>query len=101
MSTELFYMCLGVALWLLGLQGLVLSREALRRIIAINIMGGGTFMVMVALASRTQPADPVLQALVVTGLVVAISATAFALRLAVAEAEYRRQRRERSEEKPP
>ena len=39
-------------------------------------------MVMVALASRSTPTDPVLRALVVTGLVVAASATAFALRLA-------------------
>lgn len=84
MSQSIIYLVAGSALWLLGLHGLLRVQHALRRIIAINIMGSGVFMVMVALAARTQPADPVLQALVVTGLVVAVSATAFALRLAVA-----------------
>lgn len=86
MSHTLLYLLLGGGLWLLGLHGLMRVQHALRRIVAINIMGSGVFMVMVALATRTEPVDPVLQALVVTGLVVAISATAFALRLAVAEA---------------
>lgn len=85
MSQVQLYLILGSLLWLMGLHGLVQVKHALRRIIAINIMGSGVFMVMVALATRTQPVDPVLQALVVTGLVVAVSATAFALRLAVAE----------------
>ncbi|PRB80453.1 NADH-quinone oxidoreductase subunit K [Pseudomonas sp. MYb185] len=84
MSGTTFYLCLGVMLWLLGLHGLLRLRQTLRRIMAINVMGSGTFMVMVALASRDGHNDPVLQALVVTGLVVAVSATAFALRLAVA-----------------
>src|SRR5690606_36334238 len=86
----LIYLCLGNFLWLLGLWGLMTLRETLRRIIAINIMSSGVFMVMVALAHRTQPGDPVLHALVVTGLVVAVSATASALRLAVAQAGARR-----------
>lgn len=90
MNQTLFYLLLGGALWLIGLHGLALRRHILRRIIAINIMGSGVFMVMVALATRASPADPVLQALVVTGLVVAVSATAFALRLAVAQAHHRR-----------
>lgn len=82
MSSVAIYLCLGVLLWLLGLHGLLRLRHRLRRIMAINVMGSGTFMVMVALASRNDHDDPVLQALVVTGLVVAVSATAFALRLA-------------------
>lgn len=81
MSSTLFYLCIGIGLWVLGLHGLMVARYAIRRIIAINIMGNGVFMIMVALASRTTPTDPVMQALVVTGLVVAVSATAFALRL--------------------
>lgn len=84
MSSSLIYLCLGVALWLLGLHGLLRLRHTIRRIMAINVMGSGTFMVMVALASRSEQSDPVLHALVVTGLVVAVSATAFALRLATA-----------------
>lgn len=88
MSTSLFYLLVGSALWCLGLHGLLVTRHALRRIIAINIMGSGVFLVMVALATRVAPVDAILQALVVTGLVVAVSATAFALRLAGAESDH-------------
>ena len=84
MSSSLFWMIIGAALWLLGLHGLLTLRQALRRIIAFNLMGSGVFLVMIALATRSQPSDPLLVALVVTGLVVAISATALALRLASA-----------------
>lgn len=87
MSSLLLYLLTGIALWLVGLHGLLMQRHALRRIIAVNVMGSGVFMVMVALASRADPIDPVLQALVVTGLVVAASATAFALRLATASVD--------------
>lgn len=75
------FLGLGILLWLLGVHGLILSRHTIRRLIAINISGGGVFLVMVSLASRGDGVDPVMQALVVTGLVVAVSATAFALRL--------------------
>jgi multicomponent Na+:H+ antiporter subunit C len=78
----LFYLCIGTGLFLLGLHSLLLQRQLLRVIIAINIMGSGVFMVMVALARRVDTTDPILHALVVTGLVVAVSASAFALRLA-------------------
>jgi multicomponent Na+:H+ antiporter subunit C len=85
MTSALIYLCGGVTLWLVGLHALLVQRNALRRIMAVNVMGSGVFMVMVALASRDAAVDPVLQALVVTGLVVAASATAFALRLATAD----------------
>ncbi len=93
MSGALFWMGVGAALWLLGLHGLLTLRQALRRIIAFNLMGSGVFLVMIALATRSQPSDPLLVALVVTGLVVAVSATALALRLAGAVQDDREQRR--------
>lgn len=77
-----FYLCIGAGLFLLGLHSLLLQRQLLRLIIAINIMGSGIFMIMVALARRGESTDPILHALVVTGLVVAVSTSAFALRLA-------------------
>ncbi len=94
MSSLLFFAAVGVLLWLLGLGGLLLARSALRRIIAVNIMAGGAFMVMVTLAARGAEPDPVLQALVVTGLVVGVSATAFAVRLHRALAQAGRERDE-------
>ncbi|MFY0665008.1 MAG: NADH-quinone oxidoreductase subunit K [Natronospirillum sp.] len=84
MTPVMFWLGIGIVLFVLGLHGVLLARHAIRRIIAINIMGSGVFLVMVALAARGEVRDPVLHALVVTGLVVAVSATAFALRLATA-----------------
>lgn len=78
----LFYLCIGAGLFLLGLHSFLLQRQLVRVIIAINIMSSGVFMIMVALAKRGDSTDPILHALVVTGLVVAVSASAFALRLA-------------------
>lgn len=86
--SELVYFLTGAVIWTVGLQGLLLVQHVLRRIIAVNLMGSGVFLVLVALATRSSPPDPVLQALVVTGLVVAISATAFAVRLASAQAQH-------------
>lgn len=79
----LIYLVTGSVLWLLGLHALLLQRHVLRQVIAVNVMGSGVFMLLVALATRTGEPDPLLHALVVTGLVVAVSATAFALRLAL------------------
>lgn len=82
MSTAAMYLGLGLLLWVIGLHGLCSQSEAIRRLIATNIMGSGVFMVLVCLARRGDSIDPLPHALVVTGLVVAVSATAFALRLA-------------------
>jgi multicomponent Na+:H+ antiporter subunit C len=67
----------------LGLRATLLHTSLLRRIIAINIMGTGVFMMLVIIAYRGPDAvpDPVPHALVLTGIVVAVSATALALAL--------------------
>jgi multicomponent Na+:H+ antiporter subunit C len=80
-TTFTLYSTVGACLWVLGLAGLLLVKSMLRRIIAVNIMSSGVFLVLVAQTSLRQANDPILQALVVTGLVVAVSATALALRL--------------------
>jgi len=62
---------------------LIVHAHLLRKILAINIMGSGVFLVLVSLAARTQGVapDPVPHAMVITGIVVAISASALALAL--------------------
>jgi multicomponent Na+:H+ antiporter subunit C len=73
----------GAALFALGLAHLVVRTHAVRRILALNIMGSGVFLVMIALAKRAPNGpDPVPQAMVLTGIVVAVSATAVGLFLA-------------------
>jgi multicomponent Na+:H+ antiporter subunit C len=72
--------CLLVAL---GLRTALLHATLLHRLIGINIMGAGVFLVLIAVAYRgpgVEP-DPVPHALVLTGIVVAVSATALALAL--------------------
>ena len=81
--TAIIYGLTGVGLFALGLRGALLHRSLLARILAVNVCGAGVFLVLVALAYRG-PAlapDPVPHALVLTGIVVAVSATALALAL--------------------
>lgn len=80
----LFGLC-GAALVGIGLFAIVTSPVLLRRIVGCNILGAGIFLVFGAVARRGSgaglEADPVPQALVITGIVVAFSASALAVAL--------------------
>lgn len=69
----------------LGLYGLIVHPSALRKILSFNVMGSGIFLLLGVIARRGAAAglvaDPVPQALVITGIVVAFSATALAVAL--------------------
>lgn len=68
-----------------GVYGLLVARHLLRKVLALNLLGAAVFLIMVVLGSRGRDApDPVTQAMVLTGIVVAVSATAFGLALLVA-----------------
>jgi multicomponent Na+:H+ antiporter subunit C len=80
MSTAFLFALVGVGLFALGVYALIVHAHLLRKILAINVMGSGVFMVLVALARRSgESPDPVPHAMVITGIVVAVSATALAL----------------------
>lgn len=81
MSSAHFFALVGVGLFCLGLHAMIVRRHLLRKILAVNVMGSGVFLVLAALARRTGNAvpDPVPHAMVITGIVVAVAATAFAL----------------------
>jgi multicomponent Na+:H+ antiporter subunit C len=83
-SATLFGLC-GAALIGLGLFGLLTDPHPLRKILGFNLLGGGVFLVFGVVARRGAAAgfygDPVPQALVITGIVVAFSATALAVAL--------------------
>lgn len=83
LSTEIIFALTGVGLFSMGLYGALLRKSLLGRIVAINVCGAGIFMVLVAIAYRGPDAAPdaLLHALVLTGIVVAVSATALALAL--------------------
>ncbi len=82
MSVGLLYALAGAALVAIGLAGLLLLPQLLRKILAFNILGSGAFLILVGLGQRDGGIDPVPQAMVLTGIVVAIAATALALALA-------------------
>ncbi len=83
MSAVLLYALTGAGLFTLGLYALIIHAHLLRKILAINVMGSGVFLILVALGGRTAGAVPdvVPHAMVITGIVVAVSATALALAL--------------------
>lgn len=95
-GATLFGVC-GAALVGLGVWGLICQPGALRKILGFNLLGGGVFLIFGAIARRGGgrlsalgegvDGDPVPQALVITGLVVAFAATAIAVALLLRLAE--------------
>lgn len=80
MSTDLIYVTTAVVLIGLGLYTVLIRRHLVRKLMAVNILGSGVFILFIALASSEEgDADPVPQAMVLTGIVVAVSATALGL----------------------
>lgn len=83
-SATVFGLCAAAAVGL-GLYGLITNPQPLRKIIAFNLLGSGVFLLFGIVGRRGAAAgvgnDPVPQALVITGVVVAFSATALAITL--------------------
>lgn len=82
-SGWLIYGLTGATLIGLGLFGFASHTNLLRRILAFNVVGSGIFLVFGATGFRVPElgADAVPQALIITGIVVALSATALAVSL--------------------
>lgn len=85
MSSALLYMGTGLVLFFLGIHGMVFYRPLLRKTLALNITGTGIFLFLVAHAYQRPdgPPDPVPHGLILTGIVIAASATALMLFLIV------------------
>ena len=85
MSSSTLYGLCGAVLVGLGLFGLIVHPQLLRKILAFNLIGSGLFLLFGVVARRGAAAgfggDPVPQALVITGLIVAFAATALAVAL--------------------
>jgi multicomponent Na+:H+ antiporter subunit C len=78
-SVPLVYALAGVLLFAIGLHALFVRAHLLIKILAVNVLTSGVFLVLVGLAQRAGVPDPVPHALVLTGIVIAVSATALAL----------------------
>jgi len=83
-DATIFGLCAAVLIGL-GVYGLIVNPQPLRKILAFNVVGSGVFLLLGAIARRGAGAgfggDPVPQALLITGIVVAFSATALAVAL--------------------
>ena len=75
----------GAALVGLGLYGLIVNPEPLRKVLAFNLLGSGVFLIFGIIARNGAgagfAADPTPQAMVITGIVVAFAASALAVAL--------------------
>jgi len=81
MTGTLLYALTGIGLFSLGLYALIVQPHLLRKLLAINIMSGGVFLLLSSLAHRLPDggADPVPHAMIITGIVIEIAATALGL----------------------
>jgi multicomponent Na+:H+ antiporter subunit C len=83
-QVPLFGLC-GAALVGVGLFGAIVLADIFRRILSLIVMGSGIFLLFSVVARRPAAgglaADPVPQALLITGIVVAFSAVALAVML--------------------
>lgn len=85
MTTTLFYSLTGLILFSMGFFTLIIHSHPLRKILAVNVMSTGVFLILVATAYKPLgmgETDPVAHAMVLTGIVVSVSVTALALILA-------------------
>lgn len=80
-NADLLYGLCGAGLIGMSLLVLVAVPHLLRKLLAFNVLASGIFLVLVGLGQRGEGANPVPQALVLTGIVVAFASTAVALAL--------------------
>ena len=85
MSASTWFALAASALVGIGLYGVVVHPQPLRKLVSFNVIGSGVFLLFGAIARRGATpeayADPVPQALLITGIVVAFSASALAVML--------------------
>ncbi|MDQ4061573.1 MAG: NADH-quinone oxidoreductase subunit K [Pseudomonadota bacterium] len=82
MSVILYGLC-GAALVGVGLYGLITGFHLIRLVLGFNVLGSGIFLLFGSLAARhpSLSVDPVPQAMIITGIVVALAGSATALAL--------------------
>lgn len=83
MGIDMVYGLTGVAVFAIGMLGALFAQDRLRRMLALKLCSVGAGFLLVVGAWRAPPAapDPMPHALVITGIVVMVSATAVALAL--------------------
>ncbi|MCT1616537.1 hypothetical protein GKZ75_03820 [Kocuria indica] len=75
LTVSQFYVVLGIVLAVAGMVRMLLVQDLMARLVAMNVVGVGSLLILLALAARSDPLDPVLSALVITGLVITVAFT--------------------------
>ena len=78
MSIATWYLLLGIVMVIVGALRLLMVQDLVARLIALNVTGAGSLMLLMALAARSTPIDPVISALAITGLVITAAFTSVA-----------------------
>lgn len=88
MSPSALFAFTAVAIIALALYAVIAARELLRKLIALNVLGAGVFLIFVSMAHRPggEP-DPVPHAMVLTGIVVTVAAMGLAVAMVRRNAE--------------
>lgn len=89
LTSETLFTLTAVLLFGIGAHGLMQTRHALRRLLALNICITAVFLLLEA-SGKYGDTDPVPHAMVLTGIVVALSTTAVALGLIVRRNRHQR-----------
>ena len=80
MDSGLLFALGGLGVVLIGTWAVVLRTHLIRKILALNVLSSGVFLLLVGGGAMGESGvDPVPQAMVITGIVVSISATALGL----------------------
>lgn len=82
MTTLAWYAAVGAALLALGLVTMLVAADRFRRLVALNVAAAGSLVTLLSVAGREESADPVLQALALTGIVITVAFTGFGVVLA-------------------
>lgn len=80
-SSPMMYALAGALLFVIGAVGVIVHTHLLRKVLAFNVMGSGSFLVLIGLAQRDRSLDYLPHAMVLTGIVVSVAASALALAL--------------------
>jgi multicomponent Na+:H+ antiporter subunit C len=84
MDPFVLYAVCSVLLFGIALHGFLAQNHLVRKVVALNLLGSSIFLFLITVAFRNRlgdEPDPVPHAMVLTGIVVAVSITAFALAL--------------------
>ncbi|NUM36139.1 MAG: cation:proton antiporter subunit C [Candidatus Brocadiae bacterium] len=82
MNPNMLYVMAGIVVLCIGLEGILTSKVWIKKILGLNLLGTGVFLVLIAFGKRSgQECDPIMQSLVLTGIVISVSVTALALAL--------------------